>query len=432
MFNKYYDMVKDREIKTSLGLSCYEAVDNIKNFLNGRSDLLCEGTEALQDLKICIAISKKAKINKKILLFSHDLGGANMILPLVKPLQNRGYKVLLYGKRLSLDKYSEFKLKGVNIIKQTGETTPENIDRFIDRVAPDFIITGTSAMDMTERYLWRAASKHKVPSFALLDNWINYSIRFSSGDTTYFPTKICIVDDSARGKIFMDNLSGDMLLTTGNPYFEFLLKKNEETIKLNESSNRNLKNKNNLTILFVSEPISKFYKLNFNSEKYLGYTEKTIFENIYKSVTKTFKGNDTKIRILIKLHPQDNISGYNKILKKLKRNSKIKVVIVKKYKFSNWNLINSADIVCGMGSTLLTEAFLLRKPVLAVHIGLKKDYPSTFDKTGLMKSIRSQSELDRRFRKLIEKEPASKYNYGIIKNPIKQIISAMERILWQN
>jgi len=433
IYPDYYNVVKDQEIDTSLGTSCYRAVDNIHNFLKGRAKLLCDGEEALKDIKLCLSISKKGRINKKILLFSHDPGGANMIFPLAKPLRDRGYKVFLYGKKYSLVKYSEFGLRGLNIVHDFRKTTPENLEVFLKKIAPNFVITGTSGNDMTERYMWQAASKLNIPSFAILDSWINYEMRFSANDSGYFfPSKICVADDTAKTKVCIDGLTDDMLLTTGNPYYEFVLKKNVQAIKRNLPDGRNLKNKDNLTILFISEPISKFYKKSFNSEKYLGYTEKTIFKNIYSSIQKTFKKSDTKIKLLIKLHPKDDRSNFDNIIKKLNHNPKITICKIDEAKLSNWDLINSSDIVCGMGSTLLVEAFLLGKPVLSVYIGLKKDYPSVFDKVGMMKSIHSQAALDSRFCNLIENKVTSKYNNEAIKKPINQIISNMEKILWQN
>lgn len=431
IFKNYYDVVKKEDINTSLGFSCYHAVDSIHKFLKGKSDLLSSGEETLKDLRLCYTISKKAKLGKKVLMFSNDLGGANMIFPLVKPLTERGYKVHLYGRGHSLYKYSEFDLKGTDIDKEVKNPTIENITKFIQKNSPSFIITGTSANDGTERNIWLAASRLNIPSFAILDTWINYEIRFSlDKDHFSFPTKICIVDDAARNKVFLHGLTEEMLVTTGNPYFEFLLQENLETIKNNIVSSGSLKTKDTINVLFVSEPVAKFYKQNLGSETYLGYTEKTIFTNLYKAVQKLIKKLNKKVNLIIKLHPLDDPSNYNGLIKKLGKNSKITISKIGKTKLTNWEIVNSADIICGMGSTLLIEAFLFRKPVINIYIGLKRDYPSMFDRTGMIKSVHSQSALNKKLLDIIDRGIDLKYNGGIIKNPIQKVISEMEEILW--
>lgn len=343
----YRNMVKDKEIKTTLEQSLYYAADNIFKFLKGKEQLICDGEVALNDLKLCLTISNKAKINKKIMLFSNDTGGANMVFPLVKPLKDRGYKVFLYGKSLSLPKYSEFGLKGLNITREVRKNNLENITKLIKRINPNFIVTGTSAKDPTERFLWQAAAALGIPNFAILDSWVNYEIRFSLGENNGYslPTKICVVDDTARKKVFIDGLSEEMLITTGNPYFEILLQKNREEIIKNTINSTTLENKNAITVLFISEPISKFYKENFSSENYLGYTEKTILYDVFKSLNRISKLKKLKIKLLIKLHPQDDKSNYDNFIKKFKKNTNMEIYKLNKTKLSNWQLINSADIV---------------------------------------------------------------------------------------
>ena len=52
---------------------------------------------------------------KKILLFSHDPGGSNTIIPLVSKLRGNGFDVSLFGKGPALSKYEYFNLCGMNI-----------------------------------------------------------------------------------------------------------------------------------------------------------------------------------------------------------------------------------------------------------------------------------------------------------------------------
>lgn len=382
-------------------------------------------------------------MDKKILLLSHDPGGANTIIPLVEPLKKRGYQVLLYGKNLALKKYSEFGLRGVDISQDLKISSPQNLRKFLLKNPPDFIITGTSAEDMTERYLWQASSKLGIPSFAVLDGWMNYGIRFSKygigqvnlfnkhKKTIYLPTKICVMDNLAKKETVKDGLDRKKILVTGQPYFQLLLKQ-----KTNNDRNclrKKLKiSPSDFLIVYVSEPISKSYRETENSNHYWGYTEKTIFKYLLQELDKIAKDKkNPKITFLIKLHPREDINSYDTLVKKLKSQPKFKIQIIKK-PISNWNLILSANLICGMSSMLLTEALLLGKPILSVQIGLKRENPFILAKKKIVKSITDSDQLSSALKHLIVKRDKSNYNFKIIKNPVENIISAMEKILWQN
>lgn len=98
-------------------------------------------------------------MNRKIFLFSRDPGGANTIIPLVKPLKEKGYEIKLFGKDISLDKYLKAGVSGLNIMDFVKNIELESMEEFLLEERPCFIITGTSVDDFTEKYLWRAGRK---------------------------------------------------------------------------------------------------------------------------------------------------------------------------------------------------------------------------------------------------------------------------------
>lgn len=117
---------------------------------------------------------------KKILLFSRDPGGSNTIIPLVEPLQKRGYEVRLFGKDFALEKYKSSGISGLDIMDYVPSFELDFIQKFINKEKPDFIITGTSADDFTEKYIWKSAGKLNIPLLAIMDQWVNYGVRFSN------------------------------------------------------------------------------------------------------------------------------------------------------------------------------------------------------------------------------------------------------------
>ncbi|MEO6923277.1 MAG: hypothetical protein ABI142_05580, partial [Bryocella sp.] len=91
----------------------------------------------------------------RVLIVSRDPGGANTVIPLVKPLLAKGHEVVLYGKDVALAKYQQAGLKGLDISAiLPGAVTEEALRGFLVGLDPDVVITGTSADDFTEKYLW--------------------------------------------------------------------------------------------------------------------------------------------------------------------------------------------------------------------------------------------------------------------------------------
>ncbi len=162
--------------------------------------------------------------NKKIILFSRDPGGANCIIPLCQPLKDLNCNVSLYGKDIALKKYAEYGLDGIDILNHIKNIELDEIEMFINKEKPDLIITGTSADDMTEKYLWKVCEKLDIPSFAIIDQWINYGLRFSKYGVSdinayqsnkifdYLPLKIFIMDEMAKVEAIKEGLPEEKLL----------------------------------------------------------------------------------------------------------------------------------------------------------------------------------------------------------------------------
>jgi len=378
---------------------------------------------------------------RKILLFSHDPGGSNTIIPLVKPLQKRGYDTLLYGKEISIKKYTEFGLKGKNISRKIKKISVASLTKLLFTISPNFVITGTSGEDMTERYLWKAAEITKIPSFAILDSWMNYGIRFSKYKVsqiskynkykthTYLPNKICVMDKLAKQEAIKEGLNKDKILITGQPYFQLLLDKKHMVIK--NSRLRRLLNisPSEKIIIFISEPISQFYKPDKGLKPYWGYTEKTIFKSIYKTLGKISLKRKLNITLLIKLHPRENLHNYDLLLNNLPSYQKLKVKILPHNNISNWDLLLGANLIIGMSSMLLIEALLLGQPIVSVQIGLKKANPFVLAKKGIIGCITDQKKLYSAIYNILANYQKPKYNVEIIKRPIEKVICEMEKII---
>lgn len=380
---------------------------------------------------------------KKILLFSRDPGGANTIFPLVGPLEKKGYAVLLYGKDMALKIYHDHGLSGLNINDFISECDREEIESWIRIISPDFIITGTSAYDFTEKHIWHTAKKMNIPSFAILDSWINYGLRFSkytifesarydkNNQHPFLPDKIMVMDEYAKGEMIKEGFDGSRIAVTGHPYFEDLLKMR---INFQHKDSRRLRselgiNATDFLITFASEPISITYKEEDGSGLYWGYDEKTILADILKSLKQIASVCANKITLLVKLHPKEDLAHYASHIEKT-GTDKINVLFNKET--DALKLILSSDLICGMFSMFLTEAAILGKPVISVQTGLKRENPFILDTRDVLKSILTRDELLNQLKEIILEGKARKCNFTIISNPVNRIVQEMEGYLCRN
>ncbi len=371
---------------------------------------------------------------KRILLFSRDPGGANAIIPLVKKLQQK-YQVLLYGKDYAIEKYNQNKVPYIDITEVCNVDTEEGVRFFLEKTRPDFIITGTSADDYTEKYMWKIGFELNIKSFAILDQWVNYGIRFSKYNVSeieeyhkekehdYLPTKILVMDQYAKEQIKKEGVSEDRILVSGQPYFDTLSEEFSRITKADINLYRKQIGCRDRTILivFASEPITSTYKEYDSNSLFWGYTEKTIFASFSASLNKIAKMKDLDIKVIVRPHPKekDNI------------NTDCNTSNVKYYidNSSDSKLImKSADLVCGMSSMFLFEAAACNIDIASIQIGLAKENPFILDKKGFINTILSTDELDTFFIDYFDGRK-NKIKLDLIYGASANVINFMEELL---
>jgi hypothetical protein len=380
---------------------------------------------------------------KKIFIFSRDPGGANAIVPLVRPLENRGYRVLLYGADMSLNIYAKAGLLASDIRHKLSEATLEGIRELMNEISPDFILTGTSASDFTERYLWRIAGEMGIPCFAVLDHWINYGQRFSDYAISelveykknrvhpYLPTNIIVMDDIAKAEMIKDGIEPELIITAGNPHFTKLIRfaetfSDKDIEEFKESLGIPA---SNFLITFASEPISTVYVEGGGSELYWGYSEYTILREILEALSiilPQYRGNVT---LFVKLHPKEASSCHDETIRHFRQN---KCTIIVDRECDHLKILRSSDLVIGMFSMLLIEAVIMRKPVISVQIGLKRENPFVLDRLGVLRSILTREALLAELREIILEKKIEPRAFEIIKDAEDRIISRMEEYLCRN
>jgi UDP-N-acetylglucosamine 2-epimerase len=203
----------------------------------------------------------------------------------------------------------------------------------------------------------------------------------------------------------------DKIVVTGQPYFDWL--SNNFATESKKSSAAMKK------IIFVSEPISQSYR------NYLGYTEKTIFNELTSALNEISLKNKIKITVLIKPHPREHSDYFINFVKNNKSEN-LSFQVVQQSNFLD--LINQADIICGMSSMALLEAVILKKNVISIQIGLKRESPFILDVLGALKSVRRQCDLVLALAAVLIDKSKVQCDFDFVPNAIKNVVAQIEDI----
>ncbi len=344
-------------------------------------------------------------MSRLILLFTRDPGGSNVLIPLITPLKLMGYEVLLYGKDKAIEQFRKFHL--------TARVFPfQNIKKFLVAKQPDVILTGTSGIDNTEKNIWIEARKLNIPTFAILDQWMNFEKRFSC---LFLPDFIFAMDNMAKNDLINIGIKKTQIIVSGQPYFEYIM--NQKSYKPHDVDPKNF------VITFVSEPIQSFYN---NS---LGYTEYSILETLLETLSSIVKISTKKLKLIIKLHPNDEKNKYDILIKNMASKS-FHVTLDKTT--NSLKLIEKSNVVCGMASMVLLESVLLGVQTISIQIGLKSESRFILDRTGISKSIRNKVSLGKILKAVIFEGgiPLPKFHPKM--DAVSNILSTIEKKVWLN
>jgi len=344
------------------------------------------------------------KAMKKIMLFARDPGGANAIAPLAPKLKLRGYDVLLYGKDAALRQYLNNGLEGRDFAVEAPFMGVDEYVTLLQRIAPDFMITGTGSDDLTEKFLWQAAEYLQLPCFAILDHWFNYGIRFSPYKLVeqklyerdrrhpYLPTKILVMDEEVRGAMIREGFEPDRLRVAGQPHFDAV---REQAMRYGSVERRQYRellglNENEFLIAFISENITEPEKGDDLRQYYWGYTERSIFREFMDALQAVSDAVGRKVHVVVKPHPNETIDAYSDLIAE-QAGGKVTASIDSSA--PSVRLCKAVDLVCGMSSMVLVESVILGLPVISIQIGLTRENPFILDQKGIVQSVLNQSEL---------------------------------------
>lgn len=313
---------------------------------------------------------------KKILFFSCEPGGAEVLVPVINLFTSRQeyeVQVVSYGYGAS-----QFFRSGISYM----EISPvEKHDRsVVEKYRPDLLITSACSMpeqDMSEKYLWYQARQIGIKTIAFLDQWQNYVIRFSGNSEqekmAYLPDFINCINEIGRQEMGEKGFGAERLIIFGHPSLSMI----PERIKAINVAG--IKDKLGIAhdypvVLFVSEPLREYYALD------RGYDQYEALEMVVNVVKKSIG----KAIVIVKLHPKDRLENFNAIQLRLKEQHHLIFVTDE---LSPIECNGVADYVFGMSSVMLIEAYLMSKLVVSVQPNLRIEDPCVLSKYGYIPLI---------------------------------------------
>ncbi|MBU1019256.1 MAG: polysialyltransferase family glycosyltransferase [Patescibacteria group bacterium] len=265
-------------------------------------------------------------MSTKILVVSHDAGGANILASYVKKHEKEyGFICYVEGPAKEIFRKNKIKYK----LAESKAVSKEN---------PDVVLTGTSGSSMVELDFINAAKKEGIKTVSYLDHWVNHKQRFrfpekgweeNLPDEIWAGDKYCYED----AKELFPNQTVKFVK---NPYFEEIKRKYKA-----------LKKGSKNTVLFISEPVNIGNKDNFSS-----VTEYDVLDSCLAYLKKR--------KIIVRLHPSEPKTKYEKILSKYPEKN-----ILKSHQKLEEDFARSS-LVIGMESTALVLAHICGKKVICM------------------------------------------------------------------
>lgn len=307
---------------------------------------------------------------RRLIIFS-DPGGAKPCLSFARKWQQSD-EVLVCSDR----QYAFFETFGISVRDCRGKDAPAIIDEF----CPDSLFTGTSYTSRIEMDFVREAAKRGIPSASFVDHYTGFDVRFESGEERILPEEIHVLDDKAALLAREAGLPSGRIRITGNPYHDFLRNWRSQLTKQEVFQQLGITVSDAKTILFAPDPLS-----NAGGAEKFGTDEVAIMGLLLDALAEASK----PIQLLIKAHPNQSMDYLKTGLKNLPKNVEVYLVLAEKDALLN-DIINHADLVAGMFSSLLIEAELLGAKTLRILCGITIPDPLAEQSAGTVLTERSQ------------------------------------------
>lgn len=331
---------------------------------------------------------------KKIVLCFQQTGGANALLPLLEGWQQK-FQVIIICRDVVSESLGRHGVNGSTFAQVFGnDYERKDIVQWLEEIKPDLLITDTiNLARVTESwvtyFLWEQAGLRAIPSIAYVDCWWGYGIRFfpePDSRKVVLPSMIVAIDDNAGIEMTHEGLPADRIKVLGSPRFEQILQYQARESKIETKTiaqDLGIRD-GDLLLTFVSQPLGK------DAVEKWGFNEETVFRAVLESIgSYPAYPEISSLKLAVILHPEEDEAVLRGI--SVQYNPGLDIIF---YQGKDaLDIIVASDLVLGMASILLVEAVLMKKPVLSIQPGLKREDMLVTNRTGATKLITSIAEL---------------------------------------
>lgn len=302
--------------------------------------------------------------NYKIVAGTSEAGGGECLLPVIKYLLKKHYRVTTIAgvNAVKVYKNAEYNTD----IEINSSNCYEAVGKVLDRVKPDVILSGlVGSKENIDYSLIRLAKEKNIPVLAILDSWMNYRKRLydplTRKELGLLPDMIAVMDEIALQEIIKEGISEDHCAVTGHPKYDLLrgIQKDRRNKVLREKILKKYKiQPKDFIIFYCAEPITGFYP-----DKFFGYNEQDVINILFAGIEKLSR--QLPCSLIFKEHPIGR--SLNAAIEKTD------------YGFIYTDdadvneLLRIADVVAGISSTILIFAAAIGIPVLIVQPNLIKE-----------------------------------------------------------
>jgi len=319
----------------------------------------------------------------KILFFSRDPGGTNQLVALRSILSEQGEgakshplfdhlnisagpNIIVIAKDYAHVIWRQNEFEALDWPDISSE---EDVTSYLDSFSPDHIITSTCHVDdRTEQMVWRVAKRLAIKVTAFLDSHHNIAVRFKDDQgEVILPDQVSVIDEAAIPALLSLGFVKRDIFISGDLYQNyFISRQRDKSLAAREWEAR----KGESLILFASDYIHEMQAMGFTFE----VTEFECLDRLIDILNagegrKYLKGNCAPYPLIIRPHPKDTPGKDDDY----PRRSTQKLVIVISAIGASLEAVMSADLVAGLGSSLLNEAKALGVDILALGPLAKKN-----------------------------------------------------------
>ncbi len=313
-----------------------------------------------------------------VVVVSGDPGGANAVAPVIQKLiSDKKVRVCAFAYREAKTLWND---QNIPFSDLPDNTTLESAKILLKNYEAVLFFSGTSYNDLEfEKVFISGAKTMQIPSLVLLDYWSNYSIRFgdNKGNRIYIPDKIAIMDKFTQDEMVLEGFSSEQLIITGQPAFDdLILLRDSFSIQRKKEIRENLGCLNDdFVVVFASEPL--FWGTPTKPTN-PGYTRNGVLHSLVTALDRIQEETQKRIVLVIRPHPRENSDEFLDI-----HGEKIQIILSSNGR--SRDIIQAADLVCGMTTVLLMEACYLGCIVASIQPGLSQ--PDTLPSNRLGYSI---------------------------------------------